>query len=113
MQPQLNISFANKDRDKGIKRAIDHANEVNDRWSEKVYGLLKDYLKANGAPFQSEDFRHSIMGLIVDPPHNRAFGGIMKRAAAEGLIKRVGTAPVKNVNAHIAFATVWQRNQRT
>jgi hypothetical protein len=61
-----------------------------------------------GAPFQAEDFRDSITGLIEEPPSKRAFGHIILKAAREGLITRVGYAPVKNVTAHRAFASVWK-----
>ncbi len=109
MTSQLNIEYAKKARDKGIEKAVKHADQVNDRWSDRAYGLFKDFIKANAAPFQAEDFRHSITGLIELPPSNRAFGGIVRRAAYEGLIRRVGTAPVSNVAAHSCFATVWQK----
>lgn len=109
MTDQLNISFAIQARDKGIKRAVDHADRVNASWSEKVYNLLKDFVKRYSGPFQFEDFRLSIAGLIPEPPHKRAFGAIAAKAAREGLIRRVGYAPVKSVNCHRANASVWRR----
>lgn len=108
-QPQLNISFAKKVRDKGIQRAVTHADHVHDSWSDKCYGLFKDFIRAQSAPFQTETFRHSIAGLLEEPPHARAFGSVVVRAVKAGLIKRVGSAPVSNVRAHRALANVWQR----
>jgi hypothetical protein len=104
---QLNLRF--EARDKGIKRAVEHADKVHDRWSEKCYGLFKDFINEQHAPFQTETFRHSIAGLLEEPPHKRAFGAIVVRAAREGLIKRVGSAPVSNIKAHMALANVWQK----
>jgi hypothetical protein len=109
MTVQLNIEYAKKARDKGIEQAVKHADQVFDKWSDKCYGLFKDFVKANPQPFQMETFRHSIVGLLDEPPHKRAFGSIAVRAVRSGLIKRVGTAPVKNVKAHMAFSTVWIR----
>lgn len=108
-QPQLDISFARQARDKGIKQAVDHADRVHESWSDKVYALLKDFVKRYSGPFQFEDFRISIAGLIPEPPHKRAYGAIAAKAARLGLITRVGYAPVKNVKAHMAFSTVWKR----
>jgi len=108
-QPQLNIVFAREERDAGIKRAKDHADRAHDDWSGKVYLLLKDFLKCYSGPFQFEEFRLSITGLIAEPPHKRAFGAVAARAAREGIITRVGYAPVKSVNCHRAFASVWRR----
>lgn len=109
MTSQLNISFARQARDKGIKQAVDHANSVDVGWSEKVYALLKDFVKSYSGPFQFESFRLSIAGLVPEPPHKRAFGAIAAKAAREGLIRRVGYAPVKSVNCHRANASVWRR----
>lgn len=109
MTSQLDISFAIKARDEGMQRAVNNANRVDEGWSDKVYELLKDFVKRYSGPFQFEDFRMSITGLIAEPPHKRAYGAIAARAAREGLITRVGYAPVKNVDAHRAFATVWRR----
>lgn len=108
-QVQLDIFSAIDGRDKGIKAALDNANRVDPGWGDKVYNLLKDFIKVYSGPFQFEDFRMSISGLIAEPPNKRAYGAIAARAAREGLITRVGYAPVKNVDAHRAFATVWKR----
>jgi hypothetical protein len=108
-QPQLNISFARHERDKGIEKARRNADRVCDKWSEKVYILLKDFIKVYSGPFQFEDFRVSIAGLVPEPPHKRAFGSIAARAAREGIITRVGYAPVKSVNCHRANASVWKK----
>lgn len=106
---QLDITFAKAARDKGISEVITHADKVNDQWSEKCYGLFKDFINAQRVPFQTETFRQSISGLIDEPPHARAFGAIVVRAVKEGLIKCVGSKPVSNVRAHRALANVWMR----
>lgn len=108
-QPQLNISFARQARDKGIEKAKRNADRVHHSWSGKAYGLLKDFIKHHSEPFQFEEFRYSIAGLVAEPPHKRAFGAVAAKAAREGIITRVGYAPVKSVNCHRAFASVWKR----
>lgn len=107
---QLDIWYARQERDKGMKRAIDHADKVIDNWGEKVYALLKEFLRTNKGNFMAEDFRLSVEDKIDAPPHNRAFGGIFMRAAKAGLIERVTYAPVKNWKAHRANASVWRKS---
>ena len=96
-------------RDKGIKRAVDHANLVNESWSDTVYRLFLDFIRHNKCEFMCEDFREGMASLIPPPPNDRAFGGIFMRAAKAGLITRVRYAPVKNVRAHRANASVWKK----
>ena len=60
-------------RDKGIKQAIDSANNTHEKWSEKAYKFLVSYIKSQDE-FMTEDLRLasekeipvSIWGQIVD-----------------------------------------------
>ena len=108
-QSQLNISFARRERDKGIAKAMKSADEVSKDWCDKVYALLKEFLHEQKGNFMAEDFRLSVMDKVDQPRSNRAFGGVFMRAAKEGLIERVAYAPTKNVNSHRANASVWRR----
>jgi hypothetical protein len=105
---QIDLFEARELRDKGIEKAMSHANEVIPDWSEKAYQLLLEFLSRHSGPFMTEEVRS--YAALVDfplPPHARAFGGIMKRAATEGIIEPRGYAPVKNVKAHRTPARVW------
>ena len=105
---QLDVFKSAAARDSGMKRATDHADSVNAGWSDEAYKLLKQFVKDQYGEFQAEDLRS--YAALIDfplPPHNRAWGSIMVRGARAGIIKRVGYAPVKNVRAHRANATVW------
>ena len=101
-------------RDKGIKQAIDNANDTHDKWSDKAYKFLLDYIKYGEGrdqyEFMTEDVRMASEGEIPKPPSNRAWGGIILRAVRAGLISRVGFSNVKNVKAHKTPATVWKIN---
>jgi hypothetical protein len=103
---QLQLSL--EARDKGIAKAIDHANQVHESWGEKAYGMFRDFIYKRKCEFMCEDFRHAVTGLLPNPPHNRAFGNVLMRAAKAGLIERVRYAPVRNVKAHRANASVWR-----
>ena len=97
-------------RDKGIKQAIDNADDTHEKWSEKAYKFLTDYIRSHHE-FMTEDVRVASEKKIPIPPSNRAWGGIILRASKAGLITRVGFSSVKNVKAHRTPATVWRVNE--
>jgi len=72
-------------RDKGIKQAIDNADDTHERWSEKAYKFLTNWIKTQ-YEFMTEDVRLASEKEIPKPPSNRAWGGIVVRAARAGLI---------------------------
>ena len=107
-------------RDKGIKQALDSANDAHEKWSEKAYKFLVNYIKSNKRKsvkqpsfkrFMTEDVRLASEKEIPIPPSNRAWGGIVVKASKAGLISRVGFSNVKNVKAHKTPATVWRVNE--
>ena len=99
-------------RDKGIKKAIDNANDTHNKWSDKAYKFLLDYIKYGEGrdqyEFMTEDVRMASEAEIPKPPSNRAWGGIILRAVRAGLVHRVGSSSVKNIKAHRTPATVWR-----
>ena len=97
-------------RDKGIKQAIDNADDTHEKWSEKAYKFLTDYIRSHHE-FMTEDVRVASEKKIPIPPSNRAWGGIILKAVKAGLITRVGFSSVKNVKAHRTPATVWRVNE--
>ena len=109
MTVQTEINFARKARDKGIAKAERHANQVHERWSDKAYEYLQTFLSMYSGEFLTEEFRAWTIGKMPQPPHGRAFGGVVQRAAKAGLIVKLGIAQVKNVKAHMANANVWKR----
>jgi len=107
----LSIEGGCLNRDAGIDKAVTHAdNEIPD-WSRKAYMFLIDkYLKNNDGEFQCEDVRS--YAALVDfplPPHARAWGGIIAKAAKDGFIQHTGIGPVRNAKAHRANAAIWIR----
>ena len=104
------ISVGSQLRDKGIKQAINNANDTHEKWSEKAYKFLTDYIRSHHE-FMTEDVRVASEKKIPIPPSNRAWGGIILRASKAGLITRVGFSSVKNVKAHRTPATVWRVNE--
>jgi hypothetical protein len=97
-------------RDKGIQQAMDHANETSEKWSEIAYAFLREYMVGQSV-FMAENVREASRNVVPDPPSNRAWGGVLVRAAKEGLITRMGFRNVKNTRAHCTPATLWAVNQ--
>lgn len=109
MKPiQLDIFKSAKNRDKGIKKAIDSAEELNEGWSEMAFNFLRNYIKNNPA-FMVENVRKASEGKVPNPPSERAWGGIIVRAKKHGLIRRIGYQQVSNPKAHCTPASVWGR----
>lgn len=106
----LDVIQARTERDAGINRATDHAEAINPGWNEMAYNLLKRFLSVHHGPFMAEELRSYAAQIDFPlPPHARAWGGIMARAAKSGIIERVGLGPVSNVKAHCANATIWRK----
>ena len=96
-------------RDKGIRKAINNANDTHDKWSDKAYNFLVGWIKTHHE-FMTEDVRVASEKKIPKPPSNRAWGGIILKASRAGLINRVGFSNVKNVKAHRTPASIWRVN---
>ena len=90
----------------GIQRAVDHADRKKKNWSALAYMSFLYYAKYHKT-FQTEDVRRWAEHL-PSPPDNRAWGAITRRAVKAGIIKRVGYAPVKSPNCHMAPMAVWE-----
>tara|TARA_R100000963_G_C4635601_1_gene99813 strand:- start:772 stop:1125 length:354 start_codon:yes stop_codon:yes gene_type:complete len=98
-------------RDKGMKQALDNANDNHRDWSAKAYSFLLEFINnvylVNDL-FMAEDIRRESKGIVPEPPSNRAWGAIIRRAVKDGLIQRNSFKSVKNPKAHATPATEWQ-----
>ena len=85
-------------RDTGMQQAVDHADSVSFQWSERAYGHVFDFCQ-HRRPFLTEDARAFAEARgFSQPPDGRAWGAVMKRAFANGLVKKVGYAPARSSN---------------
>lgn len=98
-------------RDAGMHEALNHAEAVHDGWAEEATNALRMYVAAHPSKeFMAEDVRSYAYDVLAVPypPHCRAWGSIIAKAARDGLIERVGIAPVKTASSHMANASVWR-----
>lgn len=96
-------------RDEGIQKALDNAEHHYAGWLKDALQFLIKAIKDMNYDFQMEQIRESSLGILPEPPHNRAWGGVAQAAQKAGLIIKVGYREVKNPQAHKAIATVWRR----
>ena len=90
-------------RDTGINAAEAHANHSHADWSAQAYSFLFEHcelVKSTGIKtFIVEDVREYARERgFSSPTDERAWGGIVKRAARNGLIMRIGYCPAKSSN---------------
>ena len=94
-------------RDKGIKKAVEHAEDVSDGWSVQAIAFLEEYIRDH-RQFSGEQVREEARGRIPEPPSLRAWGGVLLAGSKRGWIKQVGYIHVENPRAHRANAALWE-----
>jgi len=84
---------ARRKADAGMNQALDHADRVTSDWSGQAFEALLAYCEAHDQ-FTAEEARAGMhaLGLCL-PPDGRAWGGVFKRAAKRGRIRKAGYAP--------------------
>lgn len=96
---QADINFeACERRDAAIAQGMETAGET---WMSKASALLQMFVTLRGKDtFMAEDFVEWMKRNYpaIPPPDPRAFGGVIQKAAREGLIERVGYAPANSSN---------------
>jgi len=107
---QAELNFSGEDlRDRGMQQAIDHADEVVDGWSAIALKFVM-YYALNNRTFSGEQVRAASRGLVPEPPHLRAWGGVMMKAARRGIIRKCGYVQVENPKCHKTPASLWSSN---
>lgn len=104
---ELLLAEANKER--GMAMAEDRANRLVHGWSDAALEMLVSFLNTVGdKAFLAEEARKwaSEHGL-PDPPNDRAWGGVIRRASFMGLIKFSGYSKTTNPRAHRTPAAKW------
>jgi hypothetical protein len=96
-------------RDAGINRAADHAGT---EWCERALGYFKEYAARVGVhtEFQTEDVRLWAESIGFAAPSNdkRAWGSVARRAARDGVVRKVGNGPAKAARVHCGLVSIWR-----
>jgi hypothetical protein len=94
-------------RDKGIAKAVNHADEVHEDWQKKALDFLYLYARAHDR-FSGEMVRQEAKGIVPDPPSLRAWGAVLLQGSRRGWTRQVGFIHVQNERAHRANAALWE-----
>lgn len=87
-------------RDSGIASATQHANNEIPSWSIQADNAMMAAIHMHGKqPFLAEELIEvAVQGGAPSPPDGRAWGGVFRRLAIRGIIRKVGYAPAKSSN---------------
>lgn len=110
-QPELNFQEAEILRDNGIAAAREGADFKIPNWSDQASDMLSRFLVMHpNRPFKAENVREwATLEGLPQPPHQRAWGAIIRKAAKEGLIEFCGYAKTSNPRAHCTPAGLWRK----
>lgn len=91
-------------RDRGMALSEANANRAKARWSEDAEATVLRYCLYRAAhpkkDFLTEDVREwgEQLGMVDAPLNAKAWGGVMRRCAANGIIRKVGYGPARTSN---------------
>ena len=98
MADRNEYSEAGARRDDGMQRAVEHADAVEVFWSESAYSHLRDFCRLQTSFLTEEAREFAESRGLTPPPDGRAWGAVIRRAAKDGLIQRIGYKPAKSSN---------------
>jgi hypothetical protein len=107
------IAEAERRRDRGIDRALTHAELVRLGWNLSADKLLDQFLldRTPGCQFLAEELvAYALDSDLDEPPDPRAWGGVIRRAAKLGKIVRVGYA--RAASSNMSPKCLWQGRAR-
>lgn len=105
-QAILDFTAAKQLRDEGMSRAMDHAERADTGWGDSAYAFLVDFARHN-ACFISEDVSDASKGVpaFVQPPTDRAWGSVYRRAVKDGVIAQDGCG--RSRRRHASICPLW------
>lgn len=89
-------------RDQGIKAAVEHADaeQSNPKWSEQAYAYAVMMIVRRGyKPFLIEEIvLAAARDGVPEPPSRKAWGGVARRLAKDGVTRKMGFAAAATSN---------------
>jgi hypothetical protein len=104
----FNYSDTQRLADVGMQAAIDHADDVQQGWSERAFAMLEAYARTH-PEFMTEEARvwaHE-QGL-PQPPDKRAWGAVAQRAARTGVLGLLRYQKTRIPPAHATPRPLWR-----
>ena len=95
-------------RDDGMQRAFDHAEEEVKHWGDLAYTFLVSYCRSQGEIFTGEDVTDASKARgLIQPPNDKAWGRVIRRAALRGVVGRVDNEGVRR-KGHASPCPRWR-----
>lgn len=95
------FQHAEAQRDLGMMRAARHAETVHVGWNDQAYAFLEAFAKQH-KDFISEDVSDASKKVeFPQPPTDRAWGSVYRKAIKEGIILQVGAGRSRRRHASI------------
>lgn len=105
-QLTLDNAMARAAADDGMRRAIEHAEAECENWGELAYLFLEQFCRKN-LSFISEDVSDASKTWgMVQPPTDRAWGQVYRRAQKSGVIVMDGTG--RSRRRHASLCPRWR-----
>ncbi len=101
-----NLQQARDARDAGMSRAIQHAERIDDEWPDIAMGFLIRYARTHDLFISEEATAEAERLGYGSPADDRAWGGVFKRAARDGIIARAGFGISKR--RHLSPTPLWR-----
>jgi hypothetical protein len=103
---QPTLQAARAARDHGMKMAIDHAEREVNGWGDLAYQFLENFCVSHET-FISEDVSDASRKWgMVQPPTDRAWGSVYRKAARLGIIEKNGAG--KSRRRHASICPRWR-----
>lgn len=91
----------------GMARSAENADQRVPNWTDRAYDMLVAYTKVQPR-FPVEELRvWSYDEGLPLPPSDSAWGTVIKRASADGVVRFVGFTPSKNPAQHRKPIKLW------
>lgn len=98
----------------GMEKSGRHADAVRPGWTQDAFNLLETFINCHlgeHGTFTTEQFRLWAYenDMIESPPRDTAWGGVIKKASALGLIRRKGWDEATTPSAHRRTVAIWEK----
>lgn len=103
------FDHAEKQRDEGMKRALDHAEENRPGWADEAYRWIGDYAKTHRRFISEECTDAAAVAGLTSPADPRAWGGVFQKAARDCVIRKIGFGVSKR--RHLSPTPLWESLQ--
>lgn len=103
----LDFTAARAARDAGMAQSLSNAERLTDGWGDIAYAFLLIYARHNQS-FISEDVSGASKGRadFPQPPTDRAWGSVYRRAVREGVIVQDGVG--RSTRRHASICPRWR-----